>query len=333
MSFARFWIAGILLAMVSFLCVGCPGVADGTGMEDSADGDGDGDAKDAVDGDAKDVVDDELDDAASFLSCDPLEEVPLDLELEEIMGIGKSDDGTIYVIDFSETESTDRLFVLEDGKLQYKTSGSDGGGGEFTFNYRAGEETRVVGILIDDDESVQMAVADGHYELFDELTENGEVLALLDEDDIQGIPVTEIKDDVRIDFWGTTADGERVLQITMNYKHSKSREYILYMGPPDAMKEYKLEYHSDWTGGTEWMFERDGEEWILLREWEEVPLTEDSSMDRLGVDFTIAYEWALYNFESYEDSLELTPDDSFSVDDTSDEPIDVSDFTFLCQNK
>lgn len=174
--------------------------------------------------------------------CEPLatrEGEPI--ELGEIVGIGRAEDGTIYVVDRADDDF--RLFVSEGEVLQrYQVDGVGESimGDATSVSLTVVELDLLLQVDVDAEGEVRMGIlvgADDREILA--IGEEGEELEVLDEKDIEDIPLRNLPGDVFVEYWAKVEDGRVVLVIRPDTDWDYE-DFRLFLGPKQRVAEREV---------------------------------------------------------------------------------------------
>ena len=173
-------------------------------------------------------------------ACQPLASVTSSVTLDEtqIVGAGKAQDGTLYVVLTKDREP--RLFVSSDTQLveQYVNgSGTDGTG--TTVMYEDDKGVQHVIEVDGEGADMRMGIATGPLpgKTF-EIGKVGEELTLVAASDVTAMPAQSTQT-FHADYVGQASDGT-FLVVTVPDHVSTLDDYRLFLGPLSAIREQKI---------------------------------------------------------------------------------------------
>lgn len=173
--------------------------------------------------------------------CDPLGPPP---ELGTVLGVGRDDDGTVYVVD-RKGDADYRAFVVEDDTLvRQPVSGSGSSGAEglqqLSITVDVSPPYRLLVEQIDGETS-RMARTERDERILDidELPAE-EQLELLDSDAIDGYTVRNLPNELRIEYFARTENGDLLVVLVpeVDFSYDKFR---LFFGSEEALVERELD--------------------------------------------------------------------------------------------
>jgi hypothetical protein len=197
--------------------------------------------------------------------CDPLAPAYKPIALADILGIGKSADGTIYVAD--QSGSTQRVFVSDaSGTLvRQHTSGggssSDGSGMQYMFTVTDPASPFVLEVYVPKSGAIRMGVLQGT--LPDRksfvIGQEGEELTVLASSAIANMPLRNFPGTVVAEYIATLPDGQLIL-VTRPADDVSYTDFRVFLGPVGAVAERKVSQVSRALdgGSTHVIFDLDG---------------------------------------------------------------------------
>jgi hypothetical protein len=180
---------------------------------------------------------------ASRVACDPLALAPKPLTLGTILGVGKSADGTVYVVD-QVGDSAQRVFVSDaEGALVRQHVGgsgtsSDGVATEYDFSAADPLPAFVLELYVPKTGAIRMGVVQGT--LKDQksfvIGQDGEELTVLPSSTIASMSLKNFPGTVQIEYAATLPDG-RLLLVTRPTDEMTYSDFRLYLGPTESIAE------------------------------------------------------------------------------------------------
>jgi hypothetical protein len=177
--------------------------------------------------------------------CDPLAPAPKPIALADILGIGKSANGTIYVAD--QSGSTQRVFVSDaSGTLvRQHTSGggssSDENGIQYIFTVTDPASPFVLEVYVPKSGAIRMGVLQGT--LPDRksfvIGQEGEELTVLASSAIANMPLRNFPGTMVAEYIATLPDGQLIL-VTRPADDVSYADFRVFLGPVGAVAERKV---------------------------------------------------------------------------------------------
>lgn len=199
--------------------------------------------------------------AEQLQSCDPLQADEQPIMLDNVIAVGRDDQGVLYVLDDPE-DSDYQVFVSEHDALQrHRVLGS--GSGDSMWISVSVEADPQFGLYVTLDasgEAASMRRFDSA-DVKDKSQEpEGDDLDLLDQSAIEDMKLRNLSPEVAIEYSGTIEDGRRVLVVRPNDDWSYE-DFRVFLGTPQKMleREVKSVLRAKDGGSTTIDFMLDGE--------------------------------------------------------------------------
>jgi hypothetical protein len=186
-------------------------------------------------------------DGGELEACDPVQAQAQPIELTALLGVGEDENGTLYVADEGDADSSGpRLFISEGNALYRKrvtgsgTSVGRGGDADYTLGFEDGSVTRHLVIEVRAGEVSGMALAgDEDNEdraFFAELGADAQLLTVLDGKGIANLAVHNLAGDVVIEYLAHT-DGGDTLLVTRPDDDWSYEDFRVFYGADNALIE------------------------------------------------------------------------------------------------
>ncbi|MBX3186034.1 MAG: hypothetical protein KF819_03425 [Labilithrix sp.] len=174
---------------------------------------------------------------AALQACSPLEGKSTPIALESVLAVGRHADGTIYVVDGPMT--TARVFVTERGALRRKNVAGSSSMGPSDLSLRVDDAADPFTLRLDlSGGATRMGIFRGaltNAKTF-EIGVDGDVLEIVGQGEIAGLPVENLPARMNLQAHGVTADGRHVLA-TLPDVDPTADDYRLFYGPADRVVE------------------------------------------------------------------------------------------------
>ena len=209
--------------------------------------------------------------AEETVACEPLEARTAAVEIEEILAVGRAEDGTIVVVDRTDEDSSPvRLFVSDGDSLvlQPIAGSGTGSGADGTQSWSLGvsEADPPIRVLVQRrDGELHMKLyrsADAlAHKGFDFAAAPGETLEILDHKAISTLTIRDLSSQVTVEYFAR-ADADRLVVIRPDSGELVVKDVRLFFGAPDAMQEREVRSFMRYRdgGSTQIDFDIDGSE-------------------------------------------------------------------------
>ncbi len=219
-------------------------------------------------GEAVDSSDGSGTNSAERVPCDPLSAQEQPITLSDILAVGETEDGTLFVVDNAD-EPEPRVFVSngnELGRVRVLGSGGSGSSGveEYMFTFEApGGGSWTLAIEIRDGETRMAVVTEGDFEgrSFEEVLAAGNELTVRDESALSGLEVRNLPGEIEVEYMARTEDGDQLV-VTRPRDDWSYEDFRLFYGEGTTLTERAVSnVLRALDGGTTWItFELDGSE-------------------------------------------------------------------------
>jgi hypothetical protein len=200
------------------------------------------------------------------VACEPLGSVDSPIALREVLGVGKTATGTLYVVDEDAEHADYRVFVSEGLALvrrEVEGTGEESlaGARRLAVTARRGDEAFTLFIEWNG-RPTRMVLEDGPLrdKNLDPSAHLGQELEIVDASVLQGLRVRNLPGDVVVEYSARVDETQRL--VVTRPEHDWSYEdFRLFLGPPERIEERRVtSVERARDGGSTWIeFEVDGE--------------------------------------------------------------------------
>ena len=177
--------------------------------------------------------------------CNPLEAAPAPITLGEVIVAGRSDAGTVYVIEQPNEAPELRAFASSgDVLVRHVVAGSGVDNREDgSLHYNLLVDTAANGFTLIaevEGDHKRMLLASGSLpKQLDIDPAQGEELEIVGEDVLEKLTLRNLPDDVHVEYWASLPDGARMLVVRPEHDWSYE-QFRLFLGPLDRMQEREV---------------------------------------------------------------------------------------------
>lgn len=182
-------------------------------------------------------------------ACDPLAARMTEVEIEDLLAIGRAEDGTIVVVDRPDDDPAQlRLFMSDGALLVPQRVGSTGTGssadGAQSWSLAVSQADPPIRVLVQrSDGELRMKLyraADAlAHKGFDFAVAPGETLEILDEEAISTLAIRRLSAAVTIEYFAR-AGADRLVVIRPDAQELVVEDVRLFFGPPHAVYEREI---------------------------------------------------------------------------------------------
>ncbi len=254
----------------------------------------------------------------AWVSCEPLAEVDVPLQLGALLAAGRDAEGTIYAV-YEAADGHEEVLLVSEGEALYRReivgsgAGTDGDNRDYMFSFKNNGDGSVLLIEIDASSEMRMAVVpDEEYEgRIEEMPETGELLDVLAASDVEHMQKENLPGVMSIEYLAEVENGDIIVVVVPKYDWSYE-DFELYYGTPEEMRRCEVSdvLRARDGGSTSITFEKDGSTAEVF-----FPV----NMGSPGAE----WEGATLN----------TGDREYAVTRLAEDAMDVGEFAFVCRRE